>query len=312
MQNTLNNAVPNKNSVQPRKQLSRNKKRIIFYTLLMIFPLLHYFVFFIVVNFSMFTMAFETYSWQEGQIGFTRSFAYFDNFKVIFEFFRSGNNFEIFTNSFTFYGVSWLITPLSLFFSYYLYKEGLFSKVFRVVLFLPQILSVVVTAILFKYMVGYVFETDLSYGWVLFYNYWVGFGVQIIMYTSAMCGINSSISESAQLDGASAFREFISITFPMIFSTFATFIITGIAGIFTTQMQLHTLFASDAPFQTMGYFLYIQSLNSNLVVASDFTSVYAQLSWPQLCAISLFLTAIVLPTTLIVRRLLNKYGPGPD
>lgn len=309
----LSNVIPSNNMGKDKKNvLTRDKKRLLFYIALMIFPLMHYLIFFIIVNASMFTMAFEIYSIPEGQIGYVSSFAGFENFKTVFKMFENPQNLDMLWNSLIVYGWGLLFMPLSIFFSFYIYKNFFMAKFFRVILFLPQILSVVVTTILYKYMFIWALKIPIDFTAILIYNIWSGFGVNIIMYTGAMCGINESIFESAQLDGANTMQELWFVTFPMVFPTFVTFQVTSITAIFTSQAHLFTFFDAVAPFRTVGYFMYVQSLNSNVVINSDLTSVHAQLTYPQLCAFSLIITAIILPTTLLLRRLLNKVGPSVD
>ena len=216
-----------------------------------------------------------------------------------------------------------LVLPLGLIFSFYLYKKFPLSGVFQVILFLPQILSSVVVALLFKYIVtdfygafmqllpgthstqSLLTNPETAFGTVLFYNVWVGFGVNVVMFHGAMNGINDSIIESAHLDGANLLREFWHIVLPMIFPTFITFVIVGMAGVFTNQMYLYTLFGVNGDnLSTLGYYLYVQAQQSGVT-----GSVY-RLSYPALSAFGLILTCIIFPITFATRKLLRRFGPS--
>ena len=153
--------------------------------------------------------------------------------------------------------------------------------------------------------------TTNKMGVVIFYNLWTGFGMNILMYSGAMSGINESISESAQLDGVNVVSEFFYITLPMIFPTVITFLVMGISGIFTDQMGLYTFFKDTAEFQTVGYFIYVQSLRSDLIAPKgDPSKDQLFLSYSEISALGLMITALILPITLTVRHLLEKYGPS--
>jgi len=114
-----------------------------------------------------------------------------------------------------------------------------------------------------------------------------------------MSEISESITEAAQLDGITPFKEYLFIAMPMIYPTLVTFLIVNVVGIFTSQMQLFGFFGTDADYSlyTIGYMLY-----SGIKKAS--TSEY-----PYLAALGLFFTIISVPFTLIVKKILNKFDP---
>ncbi len=127
------------------------------------------------------------------------------------------------------------------------------------------------------------------------------------MFSGAMSGIDESIVESAQLDGANAIQEFIRITVPLIWPTFVSFLTINFTGLFTNQMHLHTLFGNDADeLSTLGYYLYVNSHRGELV-ATDKVPSFSVLS-----AIGLMTTAVMLPLTLGLRKALRKFGPSVD
>ena len=134
------------------------------------------------------------------------------------------------------------------------------------------------------------------------------YALNVILYVGAMCGINVSIAESAQLDGATAFKEFWYITIPMIFPTITTFLVLGVAGIFSNQGNLFIFYGESAPFQTMGHLFFVQFWRSGLV--KSIRNNVPLLSYPELSALGIMITIFVVPTTLLVRHLLEKYGPS--
>ena len=211
-------------------------------------------------------------------------------------------------------------TPLGLIFSYYIYKKMPLSNSFRVILFLPSIISGIVMVTIFQFFVeravpsfanqlfgikmkGMLENPSSRYFTIIFYNLWVGFGTSVLMYSNGMSGISQEMVESAHLDGATGLTEFWKITLPMIYPTLSTFLITGIAGLFTNQIALYSFYGGGAPenLQTYGYYLYMRTKNA----ASD--SEYTLLS-----AMGLLLTVVVVPLTLFVKWALEKFGPKED
>lgn len=291
------------------------RSRLLFYVIFMIFPVLHFSMFYVYVNLNNILLAFQTFT--ETPSGYVGTFAGFENFKVVFQTLAGGRS-QMIGNSFKLFGVNMLVvTPLAIIFSFYIYKKFPFSNFFKLMLFLPRVVSSVVLVLLFQYIVEdvYVELSKADYGLlttngfavVMFYNIWVGFGVNIMMYSGSMSGINESISEAAQIDGANIVQEFFQITIPMIFPTITTFIVVGIATLFTDQMGLYTFFGENSNFETVGYFLLIQSKYSDLVSPYPDTLSYSQIS-----AFGLMVTAIILPLTLTLRHLFEKYGPSAD
>ena len=124
------------------------------------------------------------------------------------------------------------------------------------------------------------------------------------MYSNAMSGnISPEMVEAAQLEGVSAIQEFFYITFPLIFPTFSTFTVTGVAGIFTNQFGLFNFYgpAADPSLQTYGYYIYVKTLNAS-----------SKAEYPYLASMGVWLTAVAAPITFLVKYLLEKIDPTND
>ncbi len=301
----------------------RLRNRLIFYSLGVAIPVVQFCIFYIYVNFNSFMLAFQKYTENVGSLGYSIEFAGFENFKTAFQILKE-NAFAI-KNSLIFFVLSTFVgLSLAMVFSFYISKKYYASGFFRVILFLPQIVSHVVFALLFTYLVSdvYPYLVELLTGHsaeglfnnqaarfptVLFFNLWMGFGVNVMLFSGAMSNINPSIIESAEIDGANLVQEFFHITIPMIFPTFITFMVVGLSGIFSDQMNLYSLFADQAgDLSTLGYFMYCATKSADIVVSPGYYS------YSVLAALGLILTAIVFPVTWTVRRLLEKYGPNPN
>ena len=323
MKKTLNNE-----KLGPSFFKTRRGKRMIFYALICALPVLQFCIFTLYINFNSIVMAFQTWAIKDGKL---QVVAWnFDNFKVAWNVFTSKSYLTV--NSLGLFASNLFITiPLALIFSFYLCKECRFSGAFRVVLYMPNIISPMIFGLLFQRICNNVYPQIIyqmtgeiglpllttsngmdAYGLVLFFNIWVSFGVNVLMFTGAMSGINVSIVESAQLDGANIVHEFMYITVPMIFSTVSTFIILGMAGIFTNQMHLYTFFGWESSgLETMGYYIYVNAQRSDYVDLHN-GLLPSLLSYPQLAALGILLTMIIAPITFIARKLFDKYGPSED
>ncbi len=329
MENTIENGnmpMPEESApVVSSNKMKRTRQRLIFYILVMLFPMIHYLVFKLYINIDMFAMAFSEYVIPEGEVVLQRQFVGFKNFEFIWHLFGSRSTFgyaysALLGNSMLFYAIGLAHMPLGIFFAYYIYKGYPLANLFRVFLYLPQILSAVVLTFLYKEIVRTVLVVNMGMEHIILYSFITGFGTSVIMYTGAMCGINTSISESAQLDGASSMRELWSITIPMVFPTIITYLVMGIAGIFTNQGNLFSFYSYNLTllnpeavgFEPLGYYMYVNTLRSGPTLTNNnpFYIGYQAITFPQLSMMGLMITIVVLPVALIVRHVLEKYGPS--
>lgn len=310
--------------VREKRMLKEREKDLIFYIIMMIWPVVQFCIFYIGVNANSFLMAFQRMS-MEGEV-------YEWTFDMMYEAFgtilgwHDKNMLMAAERSFQVYAIGLFIgTPLGLLFSYYIYKKLPFSGTFRVLLFMPSIISGIVLVVMYTNFIEKgipaiskdLFGVKMKYGWlagrspadtkfatIMFFNTWAGFGGGVLMYSNAMSGTSQEVVESAHLDGAVGIREFIYITIPAIYPTLSTFLITGVAGIFTNQGGLFSFYGkgADVKLRTYGYEMYIRTLN-----AGDNMTQY-----PLLSAMGMWMTMVAVPTTLLVRWALDKFGPSED
>ena len=313
-----------------RKPLSRKQKRNLFFTAMVIYPLLIFVLFYVVVNFNTIILAFTEYNTIPNQIGYTRSFAGFKNFKVVYDMLMYENNYQMIINTFILFFFKLIIgLPVSFIFAYYIYKKFALSKFYRVICFLPNIIPNLIMVYLFRFLVNQGFVALFSaergllqnptteFGTILFFNLWLGFATQTLVFASAMSGIDYSIIEAAQIDGASPVQELWHVILPGIFKTFETYVLVGIATMFVDQMSLMTFYDKfDIPgsMRTVGYFLYVQSYESDFVPNTSWETNhnYGKISYSQISAYSLIISLFVIPVTLIARKLFKKYGPSEE
>lgn len=325
--------------------LSRDKKRLIFYILMLALPVIQFCIFYIYVNFQSISMAFMSF---ESEIFAEGKFVWFDNFKKVFEILKykkvdingeiMTNNIKLVTNSLLLASMMLFVgLPLAIFFSFYIYKRRMGHKFFKVILFLPQIISGVVFALLITQFFGGIeklmIRNDPSAATInpfanselpanirmmalILFAVWMSFGVNVLLFSGAMANINPSLIEASELDGCNILQEFAHVVIPSIFPTIVSFIIVTVSGIFVNQMYLMEFNVADG-FYTIGYYLFFQASQSKLgepvgygelAGLTDYQLTDIQ-PFPVLSAMSLLITLVLLPTTLIIKKLLNKFGP---
>ena len=295
----------------------RSRKQFVFYCLMIALPVVQVLIFYFGVNINSILLAFKNYDRDTGSYVWT-GFGHFA--KTLTEMFTEPTWAFAFKNSIIVWVVSTTVSmALALFFSYYIYKKGLFKNFFRVMLFLPSIISSIVMVILFRNLVdnfipalvlkiggeeilGLLANHNTTMLILIIYNILMSFGTNVLLLSGAMSSIPQSITEAAQIDGAGKLREFFTIVFPQIFPTFLTILIISIANLFSNQLNLFSFYGdhAEAQFSTVGYLLYKRTLKASYAEYSD------------LAAIGILLTLVIVPITLGVRKILEKVGPSND
>lgn len=244
------------NSVQ-KKRAKKALGKTLFIYLGLAWPLLHFFVFWFLMNIGMVYNSFFTEK-LSGEIVFDGLEQYKDVFRYMFGI----KQYDIMSakswlNTLSLMGLALFINlPLTLIFSYMIYKKIFLQSVLRVGMYVPCVLSVVILCLFYKISVsgtstykslltileklGYNNQSVIANGllsdkntaWkaILIFSVWTGVNGNIIYFNSAMSRLPSSVLESAELDGASEKRQFVSIVIPMVWPTITTISITLISG----------------------------------------------------------------------------------
>lgn len=180
------------------------------------------------------------YRW--GGLSNTKSFVGFENFKVLW---NDMDFIQSFQNSIFLIVVVAIVTIFfALVFAAILTKEDIIGdNFFRVVFYIPNILSIVVIAGIFSAvfapesgLLNSVFDIfnleSIKQMWlgnqdIVIYSLagalvWQAIGYYMVMYMSSMASIPASYYEAASLEGAGRLKQFTSITLPLIWTNIRT------------------------------------------------------------------------------------------
>ena len=317
--------------MRAEKTYTRNQKRNLFFGLMVTVPIIIFVIFYGVINFNTLLLAFRKYEpLPDSDVGYKISFAGLENFSVVLRMLAYNENWKMVTNSLVLWAFKLFVgLSFSIIFSYYVYKKAAGSRFFRVVLFLPNIISNLIMVYLFRYFVnnalvsvfnlklGLLDNPNTNFATILFFNLWLGFAGQTLMFTSSMSSINESVVESAQIDGVNTVNELFYITIPMIYPTFTTFVVISLAEIFVDQMSLITFydkFSILPNLRTVGYYLFQQAYESEVIPNTSWETNhdYGKLSYSQLSAFGVMISAVIIPTSFGVRKVLDLVSPSED
>ena len=300
--------------------VAKERRKLLFYGLWMLLPLSQLAIFYFAVNINSILLAFQKYTVTDGRGAYV--FAGFENFKNLF---ADGVGFSLnglktmVKNTLLGFFIPEIITFLpSIITSYYVYKKCLFSKFFRVLLYLPTLLSVLALSIIQYYILelgvpeiagkfgkdldGILSNPDTALTGLIVLQIWFGFCKGIMLYPATMSSIPDSAIESARIDGCDAWGEFWHIILPLIYPTITVMFIADLAGIARVDLGTFNMYGqyTDPKLYTIGYYLYNEALKAGIA------------DYPHLATFGVFLTLIVVPVVLLVRYLLNKFGPSED
>lgn len=224
------------------------------------------------------------YRW--GGFSANQSFVGLDNFKVLW---NDQNFYRAFQNSILLIVVVTIVTlVIAIFFANILIREDLKGKnFFRVIFYIPNILSIVVIAGIFSAIYrpgqGLLNNTlsllsleGLQQQWlgdqkIIIYSIvaaliWQAIGYYMVMYMSSIASIPESLYESASLNGANKWVQFKDITLPLIWNnlrTTLTFFIISTINLSFLLVQAMTGGGPDGSSQVFLFYMYNQAYTNS-------------------------------------------------
>jgi len=154
-------------------------------------------------------------------------------------------------NLFIMFMIPLCVLPLALFLAVCISREVIGSKLFRIAFFFPNILGGVAATLLWMHLynpqggpvntvlvalglegfAGFAWLAQDNLYWALVpMSIWGAAGFNMILFLAAMESIPSSVYEAADIDGASPWRQFWSITIPLIWEVLSISIVFMVIG----------------------------------------------------------------------------------
>lgn len=296
------------------KGVLNHKKTIFFIVSLLIIPVLNWLVFWLYVNIQSIILAFQN--------PLDGSFT-FENFKIFWENLTAVGGtigLALKNTMLYFWSTILIILPLSLVIAYFIYKKIWGYKIFRIIFFIPAIISGLALATsysqliapngaLIKFLEVFGYQADprgilgrpeTATTAILVYTILTSFTTNVLLFSGAMSRVPTEVLESAKLEGCSPFRELIEIIFPLIWPTFSTQLVFTMTGLFTATgpiMLFDPLNKQNTI--TLSYWIFKESYGAGL--GGGGVSSYNIVSCTGLC-----FTLVGFPIILLVRKLTDK------
>ena len=296
--------------VKQQSKGNRKLKRTLFLIGMLAPPILQFLIFFVYVNFNTVLMSFQFRTLESVTWGFGNYVRFFNELGLG----RIGNAVK---NSVLIGMNDFLLLTISVVFSYFFYKKIRGAGVFRIIFFLPSIISIVIFVMAFKYMfdpkmgiVNYIWEfisgeaapewfattSEYQLPLIMIYCLWVGTGYNILIMGGAMANLPEEVMEYSRLEGVSYFRELFQIVIPMIWPTVSVGILGAFTTMFTMFLQVELLTGGGTFHQstTIAYLI-------NGIVKGG-----TDLEWA--ATLGVCFTVVAIPIIIIVRKSLEKIG----
>ncbi len=165
---------------------------------------------------------------------------------------------------------------LAIFFTNLLIRNPKGSLFFRTLFYLPTICGAVIITFIWKWiftLIPYAIRNttgeninlltgDNFLRSMIIMGVWSGIGTSILLLYSAMKGVDKSLYESAQIDGANSFNQLIHITIPAISPVAFYILLTGISGSLQDFSRFKVMGGSPAEYSIVPVWYIYQQVQS--------------------------------------------------
>ncbi len=293
------------------------KERAFVYGIVAI-PIITWLVFYVSINFRSIIMAFQLRD-TDPVTGQQTTYWTLDNFKNIWKDLTKGDQGDLLLatrNTFIFFLLGQVTFPISFMTSYFLWKKVPLHGMYRLLFFIPSILSSVVWTNIYREMIGvngpiaqfaqwitqseepFTFLTDNRYALsaVIGYSLWFSLTGNFVLYSGTLTRIPKELEEAGQLEGITWWQELWHVVVPLVWPTISTVWLMGLMGIFGASGNILLLTGGAYNTNTLSHFLFTRVYN-----VPEFSNLYNYSS-----ALGLVMTMLTLPIVFIVRKLLEK------
>lgn len=239
-------------------------------------------IFMAIPTFNVFRMS--LYKW--GGLSNNKTFQGLRNFEILI---KDQNFLQSIQNSILIITLVTIITlVISVFFAAILSRENFKGKdFFRVIFYIPNILSIVVISAIFgaiydpqsgllNSILDFINLDNLKQMWMgdpniviyslIFALIWQAIGYYMVMYMASIASIPDSFYEAASLDGASKIKQFFVITLPLIWNnirTTLTFFVISTINLSFLMVQIMTGGGPNGQTEVFLSYMYKQAYTSS-------------------------------------------------
>ncbi|HIS87966.1 TPA: sugar ABC transporter permease [Candidatus Avigastranaerophilus faecigallinarum] len=214
----------------------------------------------------------------------------FIGFSNYIQLFKSKEFYTTLTNTFLFLiMVVPILALLPLIVAIFINQKIKWVNIYKILIYLPVIISIVVVAIAFKWLyaqqgilnylaelfglsaIGWLTDTKFALLSVAIVTIYKGIGYYMMIYLSALIGVPKDLYEAADIDGASAIKKHLTVTIPQIMPTIALVVIISSISALKVFTEIYVM-TKGGPLnstKTIVYYIYERAFeNLDLSMAS--------------------------------------------
>lgn len=142
-------------------------------------------------------------------------------------------------------------------------SSGVAISMLWIYVFLPEngMINAMVKALGFEGKTDFLNEAPLAIWALVFMSIWTGLGPRMVLFLAGLVGIDPSLYEAAELDGATKWRSFWKVTLPMLAPTTLFVLVTSTISAFQVFTPVYMM-TKGGPMDTtdvVGYHIYTEA-----------------------------------------------------
>lgn len=228
--------------------------------------------------------SFAFFQYKPGRSLFECNFVGLDNFKTLFgNVVMRRNLFRVLTNTFGIHMLSYIFSPLPMFFAVFLSEmhNKKYQRFVQSVTTLPNFIGwVVIYSLVNSFLssgglvnnmlidwgilekpINYMVSSDHNWIKMVLLQQWKNLGWSAIIYFAAIAGIDQQMFEAAKVDGASRMQRIRYISIPNLIPTFFVLLVMSIGNFLNTGVDQYMAFSNALNKETIEVLdLYVYNL----------------------------------------------------
>ena len=311
------------------------KNENIFCFCALIFMLLQFLVFYVGMHLEAVLLAFQEFNPATESmqyLPFSRLFENFVNF--IKDLFGGSDLGMYFRNGALFHLMTLVMMPLSLSISFIIVKKLPLTGFFKVTLFIPNVLSTMVLAMLFRYLMldGYraVWMNILNKPYIdfpaplvnekyalqtlLWYTIFLAIPGNLLINIGTMSRVPEDLIEYGKLEGMSYLQEFYYVILPLMFPTLQVYCLGMFVGFFTAEGPLYAIYGAGNSTKmylpnnakTLGYHMFVS------VIADSGSGLDKRFMYGYTSAANLLIGLVSIPIVYGTKKLFDLFDPNAE
>ena len=320
-----------------KKQKATGTKRAeIFCICVLAYMLIHWVIFYVGQNVNSILLAFQKFDPEVEQQVFLKGSHLFDNFKKFFQdLFKDPAIGRYFLTGALYHLITLIALPLSWMVSFLIYKKLPLSGLFKIVMFLPSILSSMVIAMIFKYasLDGFrgvwmtilklpynefpslLYNEKYALATMICYQFFFAVNGSLLINIGTMSRTPVDLIEYGKLEGLTLFQEFFIVTLPLMFPMLQVMCLGIFVGFFNAVGPLYALYGDGHAagvympenVKTFGYYMLTSVISSNVNELGDPRHMYGYTT-----AANLSIGLISIPIVWGTKKLLDRFDPEAE